>query len=238
MEYLHIAIDGPSASGKSTLARNISRALRIAYIDTGALYRAVALAILREGVDCNDRASVVSCLSNAEILVAYEGDVQQTFLSGENVSEAIRQHEVSETASIVSSYPEVRDHLIGLQRGIAATRSCILDGRDIGTVVLPEAQIKFFLAASVEERARRRYAELMARGQLLSFDTVLHDIRLRDERDRTRAVAPLRPAEDSILLDTTELTAEQSAQRALAHVDRHLSLLGFSLGGADDDHGS
>ena len=193
-----IAIDGPSGAGKSTLAKRLAGEMGYLYVDTGAMFRAVGLYALRAGKDPAD--------------VAHVDGAQHIYLNGEDVSEAIRQEQVGMAASAVAVHPAVRSFLLGQQRAIASTNNVLMDGRDIGTVVLPDAQVKIFLTASPEARAARRAAELAAKGQPSDYETVLADIRRRDDQDTHRAAAPLRQAEDAVLADTSELDFEQSFQ--------------------------
>ena len=205
-----IAIDGPSGAGKSTLARAAAARLGFVYVDTGALYRTVGLYALRSGIDPDDAAAVEAMLPQVQVGLAYRDGEQRVFLGGEDVSEAIRTPEASRYASKVSAIPAVRAFLLETQRRMAREQDVIMDGRDIGTVVLPDARIKVFLHASAEERARRRYEELIGRGTPQDYEAVLADIRERDERDETRAAAPLKRADDAVDLDTTGNTKEES----------------------------
>lgn len=206
-----IAIDGPSGAGKSTLARRLAQMLGFLYVDTGAIYRTVALSVVRAGLDPADSAQVVPLLPGLEIHMDYGADgLQRMYLGEEDVTDAIRAHEISRCASQVAAIAQVRAFLLEFQRRQASTHNVVMDGRDIGTVVLPEADVKIYLTAAPEARAARRRLELKQRGQQADFDTVLRDIVQRDERDQTRAVAPLRQAEDALLLDTTDLDLESS----------------------------
>lgn len=210
-KHRSIAIDGPSGAGKSTLARALAKALGYLYVDTGAIYRTVGLQACRTGVDPEDRDGVVALLPGLDIRLGYgEDGVQRMFLNGEDVSQAIRQHEISRYASGVSALPEVRAFLLDRQRQLAAEHDVVMDGRDIGTVVLPQADVKIFLTAAPEARARRRWLELSRRGEQTDYETVLRDVIDRDEKDTNRATAPLRQAEDAVLADTTQLDLEQS----------------------------
>ena len=211
-----IAIDGPSGAGKSTLARQLAKELNYLYVDTGAIYRTVALKAQRSGVQPGEREQVIPLLNGLNIRMGYGGDgLQHMYLDGEDVTEAIRVHAVSQCASLVAAIPEVRAFLLDYQRQLARENDVVRDGRDIGTVVLPNADVKIFLTASAEIRARRRLLELEQRGQSADFQTILHDIQQRDEQDRTRAVAPLRQAEDAVLLDTSGLDLAESLQAML-----------------------
>ena len=211
MKHKSVAIDGPAGAGKSTLARQAARELGFLYVDTGAIYRTVALKVLRTGADPADEAQVSALLEGLDISMDYGPDGEQRmFLEGEDVSKAIREHRVSGLTSQVSAIPAVRAFLLDFQRRLAREHSVVMDGRDIGTVVLPDADVKIFLTAAPEARARRRLLELEQRGQQADFDTILHDIIQRDEQDRNRPIAPLRQAEDAVLLDTTHLNLEES----------------------------
>ena len=203
MKTIQVAIDGPSGAGKSTLARLTARKLGYVYIDTGAMYRAIGLYVCRKGIDSGDHQGIVACLPEITVSLKHVDGVQRMFLNGEDVSEEIRTPQASRYASDVSALPEVRAFLLDLQRSLAQTQNVVMDGRDIGTVVLPDAQVKIFLTASAEERARRRYEELRCKHPEITYEQVLPDLNLRDHNDSTRAGAPLRQAEDAILLDTS-----------------------------------
>ena len=211
MKHKSIAIDGPSGAGKSTLAKALAEALGFLYVDTGAIYRTVGLRAFRAGADPADPAAVVPLLEGLDIGMRHAGDgLQRMYLNGEDVTEAIRRHEISAYASAVSAIPAVRAFLLEQQRALAREHDVVMDGRDIGTVVLPEADVKIFLTAAPEVRARRRWLELKQRGQETGFDTVLRDVLARDEQDTHRSAAPLRQAEDAVLADTTDKDLEQS----------------------------
>lgn len=207
---ISIAIDGPSGAGKSSLAKRLAAALGYVYVDTGAMYRAIGLYALRRGVQPADRAAVCALLPDIALRLAYEDGAQHLYMNGEDVSAAVRAEEVGMAASAVSAHPEVRAFLLEMQRRMARSQNVLMDGRDIGTVVLPDATLKIFLTASPEARARRRLAELAAKGEAADYDKVLADIRRRDEQDTHRTAAPLRQAEDAVLVDTTDLDFEQS----------------------------
>ncbi len=211
MTYRAIAIDGPSGAGKSTLAKRLAKELGFLYVDTGAIYRTVGLAALRQGVAPSDPAGVLPLLPALVITTAYAPDgLQHMYLNGEDVTQAIREHRVSDAASQVSAIPGVRAYLLEMQRRFARENDVIMDGRDIGTVVLPGAALKIYLTARPEARARRRHKELLERGQQTEYEAVLQDMLDRDYRDSHRAVAPLRQAEGAVLVDTTELDLDES----------------------------
>lgn len=210
-----VAIDGPSGAGKSTIARMAAKELGFLYVDTGALYRTIGLYVMRTGIASTDEAGVTRLLPDIEVDIKYENGEQRTFLGGEDVSELIRTPEASRYASDVSAMGPVRGALLNLQRSLAQKNSVIMDGRDIGTVVLPNADVKIFLTAGDEERARRRYDELKAKGVDVSFDKVLHDMRERDKNDESRAIAPLKRADDATLIDTTSFDLDRSVELVL-----------------------
>lgn len=205
-----VAIDGPSGAGKSTIAKAVAKRLGFIYVDTGALYRAVGLYMLDHGVDTQNDQQVIPRLSEAEVSLRFVDGEQRVFLNGQDVSLRIRENEVSMAASNVSSIPQVRSFLFDLQQDIAKKNNIIMDGRDIGTVVLPNADVKIFLTASPEERATRRYEELLERGQTVSYDTLLQEIKQRDYNDSHREIAPLKQAQDAVLVDTTGNELETS----------------------------
>lgn len=211
-EFFAIAIDGPSGAGKSTMAKMLAKELEITYLDTGAMYRAAAVYATRKNVEVNDRDNVISLLDSLDIGIDYKDGHQTVSLSAEDVSLTIREPWVSMKASDISKIPEVRTKLVDLQRKIAAGKSVVMDGRDIGTCVLPNAQVKIYLTASSEARADRRYKELIQKGDKVTYDEVLADIIRRDENDMNRAVSPLRQAHDAVLLDTSDLNIEQSVE--------------------------
>ena len=225
MNHKSIAIDGPAGAGKSTLARQLAQKLGFLYVDTGAIYRTVALAVLRAGADPSAEEQVISLLAGLDIRMDYGPDgLQRMFLDGEDVSQAIREHQVSGLASQVSAIPAVRAFLLDYQRKLARERDVVMDGRDIGTVVLPKADVKIFLTAAPEARAERRLLELEQRGERADFDTILHDIKERDYQDEHRAAAPLKRAADAQLLDTTHLNLEESLEAMLRLVKETVEL--------------
>lgn len=219
---ISIAIDGPSGAGKSTIARTLAKELGFIYADTGAMYRAIGLFVLRKGGNTEDGPFVTACLPDITVSIDYVDGIQRIFLNEEDVSEAIRQPECSMAASNVSAIPAVRNFLLDQQRAIAEKQNCIMDGRDIGTVVLPQATLKIYLTASPEDRAGRRYKELTRKGYRMDFEELLDEIERRDYNDRTRDVAPLRQAEDAVLCDTTGNTLQQSIDQLTALVKERL----------------
>lgn len=220
-----IAIDGPSGAGKSSIARSLAGQMGYVYIDTGALYRAIGLYALEHGVEPTDREKVPALLPQITLELRHRQDGQHVYLNGRDVSEEIRTPAVSMAASGVSAIPEVRAFLLELQQGIAAKQNVIMDGRDIGTVVLPGAQVKIFLTASSEERARRRYQELLAKGKDVAYEQVLADVIERDRNDSTRAIAPLRPAPDAVTVDTTGNDFGQSVSQLRSVIEEKLAAL-------------
>ena len=214
-----VAIDGPAGAGKSTIAKAAAKRFGFIYVDTGAIYRTVGLAAKRAGIDPHDAGQVIPMLPTLSIRFDYGADgVQRMFLGNEDVSAEIRTPEMSMYASAVSAIPEVRTFLMDMQRDMARTHSVVMDGRDIGTVVLPDAGLKIFLTASVEARACRRLAELAAKGDTSTYEDVLQDMIVRDRNDSTRAAAPLKAAEDAVLVDTTDLDLPGSIDRVCALV--------------------
>lgn len=209
-EFVAIAIDGPSGAGKSTIAKRLAATLGYVYVDTGAMYRTVGLATLRKGIKSEDTEAVIAALADIEVSIAYIDGTQRVLLNGEDVSDQIRTPEVSMAASTTSAIPEVRKYLFETQQKLARENNVIMDGRDIGTVVLPNAKVKIFLSASVEDRARRRFDELKEKGMSVEYADVLEDMKQRDYNDSHRAVAPLKPAEDAVSVDTTGNTLEES----------------------------
>ena len=222
-ENIAVAIDGPSGAGKSTLARAIAKRLGYVYVDTGAIYRTIGYYIWKAGVDPRDGAAVAAELPKLRVELRYGDDgLQRMYLNGADVTDAIRLPEVSRYASDVSAHPAVRSYLLEMQRDLARTHSVVMDGRDIGTVVLPDAAVKVFLTASPEARAQRRMRELEQRGTPQPFEQVLSDIQQRDYNDTHRATAPLRQAADAVALDTTELNFQESEEALLCIIRKKL----------------
>ncbi len=220
-----VAIDGPSGAGKSTLAKALAEELHILYVDTGAIYRTIGCYARRQGVDAADTQAVISLLPQVKISMRYDDQgLQHMLLQNEDVTHEIRLPEMSLYASAVSAIPEVRTFLLEMQRSFARTSSVIMDGRDIGTVVLPDAQVKIFLQADVEIRARRREKELLQRGTPVRFEQVLAEMKERDYNDTHRAAAPLRPAPDAVVVDTSHLDFQQSKERLLEIIRERVGL--------------
>ena len=220
-----VAIDGPGGAGKSTIARRIARELGILYVDTGAIYRSVGYHVFLRQIDPQDRAAVIELLPETKVEMAYgESGLQRMYLNGEDVTEKIRLPEMSMYASRVSAIPEVRAFLMDMQRSMARRSSVVMDGRDIGTVVLPDAQVKIFLTADLEERAKRRYCELLERGTPTDFDALLEEMRQRDYNDSHRATAPLKAAEDAVIVDTTSLDFDQSCRKIMDIIRERVGL--------------
>ena len=219
---MNVAIDGPAGAGKSTIARRVAEKLGYVYVDTGAIYRTIALYVLRKGVDPHDAAGVEALLPEIQVGMEYTDQGQKMLLNGEDVTGLIRTPEVSMATSTCAAIPAVRGYLLQLQRDLAQKNNVLMDGRDIGTVVLPNAQLKVFLTASPEERARRRVAQLEEAGQPAEYEAILKDIQQRDYQDSHRETAPLRPAEDSVLLDTSELDFDGSVRQLVELVRQRL----------------
>ena len=216
MKYISVAIDGPSGAGKSTVARAAAAKLGYVYVDTGAMYRSIGLAVCRRGIAGENTAGIIATLPEITIQLTYQDGAQHVLLNGEDV---LRSH--SYTGDLVlqrpryTAVPEVRRFLLETQRNMAKNGNILMDGRDIGTVILPDAPVKIFLTASAQSRAERRYKELIEKGQQVTMDGILHDINERDRQDMTRAVAPLKQADDAVLLDTSSLTLEESIAAVL-----------------------
>lgn len=219
---IHIAIDGPSGAGKSTIARLVAARLGFMYIDTGALYRSVGVAALKRGFDPGDEKKVEQMLPIIRVTLGFVDGIQHVYVNDEDVSVQIRLPEASMAASAVSALPAVRRFLFGLQQDLAASHNCVMDGRDIGTVVLPDAEVKIFLTASPEVRAQRRYRELIEKGNEVNFDALLKEIIQRDYNDSHRAVAPLKKADDAVEIDSSEMTLDEVTEQILAIVHQKI----------------
>lgn len=204
-----IAIDGPSGTGKSTTAKALAKKLSFIYIDTGAMYRAVGLYCVRNNINIENEELVKAILDDIDIDIFYKNGVQEIKLNGEIVSEAIRENNISKCASVVSAYKDVREKLVSIQRNLASKNSVIMDGRDIGTVVLPDADLKIYLVARPEIRTQRRYDELIAKGQKVEYDTIMKELEERDYRDTHRENSPLRQAEDAVVVDSSDMSVEK-----------------------------
>lgn len=213
----NVAIDGPAGAGKSTIAKLVAKEKGYIYVDTGAMYRALAIHFLKKGIDADDREAVAEASRDAEVTIGYEDGVQQVYLNGENVTHMLRTEDVGNMASKSSAIPAVRERLLELQRSLAAEKDVIMDGRDIGTNILPNADVKIYLTASVETRAKRRYDELKAKGEDCDLEAIAHDIVERDERDMTREIAPLKQAEDAILVDSSDMTIPEVVAEICSH---------------------
>ncbi|MDY5701627.1 MAG: (d)CMP kinase [Lachnospiraceae bacterium] len=216
-----VAIDGPAGAGKSTIAKEIARRMNFIYIDTGAMYRAMALYLLRNGIRSDEKEKIEEYCQRADISIAYENGEQVVLLNGENVNGFIRTQEVGNMASATSVNGMVRKKLVALQQKLAASRKIIMDGRDIGTCVLPEADLKIYLTASSGVRAKRRYDELMAKGQKCSLKEIEAEIIERDKRDMEREISPLRQAEDAVLIDSSEMSVEMVIQRIIELIEKN-----------------
>ena len=219
---VNIAIDGPAGAGKSSTAKLVAKKLGYIYVDTGALYRTVGLYSIRKGIDTKNAEKVIATLPDIKVELKFVDGAQHVFLNGEDVSEAIRTPEASMGASNVSAIPKVREFLFDLQRKIAAENDCIMDGRDIGTVVLPNADVKIFLTTSVEERANRRYKEMLEKGEDADYNDILEDIKKRDYQDSHREIAPLKQADDAIYVDNGGYNLEDGAEDLLRIIKEHL----------------
>ncbi|MBR8658583.1 MULTISPECIES: (d)CMP kinase [Bacillales] len=217
---MNIAIDGPAGAGKSTVAQQVAKRLAYLYIDTGSMYRALAWAVLNNRIPIDDEAAVSELLRSSDIRLERERDSQRVFWNGQDITDQIRTPEVSQYASIVASYPSVREQMLVLQRQMAAGGNVVMDGRDIGTHVLPDADVKIFLTASTRERAERRLKELLAKGLQTDLATLEAEIAERDKRDMEREAAPLRQAADAVLVDTTGMTIEQVVEQILKICER------------------
>lgn len=223
MNRINIAIDGPAGAGKSTVAKQVADQLGYVYIDTGAMYRAITLKALQKGINVHNEEQLAALLEQSEIRLEAGIDGQKVYIDNEDVTSAIRVREVTNQASVVASHEKIRLALQQLQRELARTKGVVMDGRDIGTYVLPDAEVKIFLSASITERAQRRFLELQQKGQPVSLSELQEEIRKRDERDSQREVAPLRKAEDALEIDSTGLTIEQVVQQIVGTVQQKLS---------------
>ena len=211
----NIAIDGPAGAGKSTIARRVAKELSFIYVDTGAMYRSMALYLLRKEVNRDDTEQIGNICQDAEISIEYQNGEQIVLLNGENVNSYLRTEEVGNMASVSSAVPRVREKLLSLQRKLAKDMSVVMDGRDIGTTILPDADVKIYLTASSLTRARRRYLELQEKGTVCNLDDIQKDIEERDQRDMNREISPLRQAKDAVLVDSSDLTIQQVVDRIL-----------------------
>lgn len=202
----NVAIDGPAGAGKSTIAKLVAKEKGYIYVDTGAMYRGLAIHFFDKGIQPQETEKVIEACKDAEVTIAYEDAVQHVYLNGKDISSRLRNEEVGNMASVTSAIPEVRKKLLELQQNLAKTQNVIMDGRDIGTCVLPHADVKVYLTASVETRAKRRYQELQEKGEDCNLEEIAHDIEERDRRDMTREIAPLKQAEDAVLVDSSDMT--------------------------------
>lgn len=206
---MNIAIDGPAGAGKSSIAKLVAKKMSFVYIDTGAMYRTMALYFLKNGIDTGDKEQVESRCGEIDIKIVYQNGEQQIFLNGENVSAEIRNEQVGNNASVVAAYGKIREKLVAIQRKMAASTDVIMDGRDIGTVVLPDAEVKIYLTASSSVRADRRYKELTEKGIVCDRNKIEEDIILRDRQDMSREISPLKQAEDAVLVDSSDMTIDE-----------------------------
>ncbi|WP_443658168.1 (d)CMP kinase [Dorea sp.] len=205
----NVAIDGPAGAGKSTIAKLVAKEKGYIYVDTGAMYRGLAIHFLDKGIQPQETEKVIEACKDAEVTIAYEDAVQHVYLNGKDISSRLRNEEVGNMASVTSAIPEVRKKLLELQQNLAKTQNVIMDGRDIGTCVLPHADVKVYLTASIETRAKRRYQELQEKGEDCNLEEIAHDIEERDRRDMTREIAPLKQAEDAVLVDSSDMTIDE-----------------------------
>ncbi len=216
----NIAVDGPAGAGKSTIAKLVAKKMNLIYVDTGAMYRAMALYMLKQNVDINNETAVAEACTGADVTIKYEDGMQVVYLNGENVNAYLRTEEVGNAASKTSAIPAVRARLLELQQNLAKTSDCIMDGRDIGTCVLPNADVKIYLTASSAVRAKRRYDELTAKGENCDIAQIQADIEERDHRDMTREIAPLKQAEDAVLVDSSYMTIDEVVEKIVAIAGR------------------
>ena len=205
----NLAIDGPAGAGKSTIAKKVAKELSFIYVDTGAMYRSIGLYMLKNGIDIHDKDAVEKASEKADVRLSYIDGTQHVLLNGEDVSTQIREEEVGKAASVVSAYPQVRKNLTALQKKLAETENVVMDGRDIGTCVLPDAFLKIYLTASPEVRGRRRYLELVEKGENPDLNEIIEDIRKRDQADMTREISPLKKADDAVEIDSSEMTIDE-----------------------------
>jgi len=213
----NVAIDGPAGAGKSTIAKRVAKEKGYIYVDTGAMYRGLAIHFLKKGISAEDKEAVAKACKDADVSIAYEDGVQQVYLNGENITDMLRTEEVGNMASKTSAIPAVREKLLELQRTLAAEKDVIMDGRDIGTNILPNADVKIYLTASVETRAKRRYDELTEKGENCDFEEIARDIQERDARDMNREIAPLKKADDAVLVDSSDMTIEEVVNTICSH---------------------
>ena len=213
----NVAVDGPAGAGKSTIAKLVAKEKGYIYVDTGAMYRGLAIHFLKKGVSPDDRKAVADACKDAEVTIGYEDGIQQVYLNGENITAMLRTEEVGNMASKTSVIPEVREKLLELQRSLAAEKDVIMDGRDIGTNILPGADVKIYLTASVMTRAKRCYDELRAKGVKCDLDAIARDIEERDHRDMTREIAPLKQAEDAVLIDSSNMTIPEVVEKICSY---------------------
>lgn len=226
MKKMNIAIDGPASAGKSTIAKKVAEKLGYIYLDTGAMYRTLTFAALSNGVDLQDEEALHKLLQGIRITFSTAADEKQrVFLNDEDVTDAIRSEEVTQNVSLVSSFAKVREEMVSRQKSIARSGGVVMDGRDIGTVVLPDAEVKIFMTATAEERALRRYRENLAKGMTASLEELTEDMKRRDHLDSTRAVSPLKKADDAIVLDSTHLEIDEVVQRILGIIEASLKPL-------------
>ena len=212
----NVAIDGPAGAGKSTVAKSVAALKNFIYVDTGAMYRSMALYFLRNGISSEEEEKIAAACPDIDVSISYQNGEQQVILNGENVNGLIRTEEVSMMTSNTSKYPVVREKLLSLQRSLAEKENVIMDGRDIGTCVLPGADVKIYLTASVETRAKRRYDELKEKGEDCNLEEIAHDIEERDHRDMTREIAPLKQAEDAVLVDSSDMSIDEVVEKILS----------------------